>query len=99
MKNTSLILIIFVLIGCTITINSSKKTNAISKYSDLSAFANTYFWSAFHEGDYSKIDSALYYLSAAYNENPNHLETVAHLGFTHMWAISERQPWRQSRPR
>ena len=31
------------------------------------------------------------YLSAAYNENPNDLETFKHLGFTHMWALSERQ--------
>ena len=29
-------------------------------------------------------------MGAAYNENPNHLETVTHLGFTHIWALSER---------
>lgn len=81
-------------IGCTITVNTinkSKNTSVVKKESDLSTYANEYFWKTFHKGDYSKIDSVLYYLGAAYNENPNHLETVTHLGFTHMWKLSERQ--------
>lgn len=94
MKKTSIILILFMAIGCTVTVNTvnkSKNTFAVKKKTDLSTYADEYFWKTFHNGDYSKIDSILYYLGAAYNENPNHLETVTHLGFTHMWALSERQ--------
>ena len=94
MKKTSIVILLFIALGCTVsvnTINKSKNTISIKKESDLSTYANGYFWKTFHNGDYSKTDSILYYLGAAYNENPNHLETVTHLGFTHMWAFSERQ--------
>jgi tetratricopeptide (TPR) repeat protein len=94
MKKTSILLLLFVAIGCSVTvktINKSKNAYTTKKHSGLSSYANQYFWKNFHEGNYTKIDSILYYLSAAYNENPNDLETVTHLGFTHMWALSERQ--------
>lgn len=92
MKRISIILTLFVVVGCTVvvrTVNGNKKTNDVKKDSDLSEYANEYFWSNFHEGNYSNIDSVVYYLTSAYIENPNHLETVTHLGFTHMWALSE----------
>jgi|TARA_B110000093_G_scaffold48195_1_gene51509 tetratricopeptide (TPR) repeat protein len=94
MKKSIIILLLLTTIGCTMvvkTVNQSKDLEKLNLHSDLSTYANEYFWRSFHNGDYSKIDSVLYYLSAAYNENPNHLETVTHLGFTHMWALSERQ--------
>ncbi len=83
-----------IIVGCSIpvrTINLKKETASSLENSELSTYANDYFWKNFHEGNYDNIDSVLYYLSAAYNQNPNHLETVSHLGFTHIWALSERQ--------
>ena len=71
------------------TLNREKIMN--SQETDLSQFANSYFWQQFHLGHYEKIDSISYFLSAAYSENPNHLETVNHLGWVHVWALSERQ--------
>ena len=71
------------------TLNREKIMN--SQETDLSQFANSYFWQQFHQGHYEKIDSISYFLSAAYSENPNHLETVNHLGWVHVWALSERQ--------
>ena len=56
----------------------------------LGRFANDYFWDQFHQGNYDQVDSVLYYLTAAYNDNPNNLETVSHLGFAHVWKLSER---------
>ena len=94
MKKIIILLLILAAIGCTLqvkTINKSKNANTKKESSDLSTYANQYFWKNFHKGNYTKIDSILYYLSAAYTENPNDLETVTHLGFTHMWALSERQ--------
>ena len=76
--------------GCSVkTVNRSKNAAASKKSSDLSVFANNYFWEHFHAGNYAKLDSILFYLMAAYVENPNHTETVAHLGFAHIWALSE----------
>ena len=79
MKKTSILLLLFVAIGCSVTvktINKSKNAYTTKKHSGLSSYANQYFWKNFHEGNYTKIDSILYYLSAAYNENPNDLETT-----------------------
>lgn len=33
----------------------------------------------------------MFYLLASYHEKPNHLKTIAHLGFANSWAISERR--------
>lgn len=93
MKKLSVIILLsFATIGCTVvvkTINKHKNKEEMTKYTSISDYANAYFWKKFHEGNYTKIDSILYYLNTAYLENPNHLETVTHLGFTHMWAMSE----------
>lgn len=82
-----------IIVGCAVnikTINQSKNLDTSKADSTLETYANKYFWDNFHRGNYDNIDSTLYYLTAAYNENPNHLETITHLGFTHMWALSER---------
>jgi hypothetical protein len=94
MRKIIVSILILVVAGCTITVqtlNKKKDSQNLNKESELSNFANQYFWENFHGGNYHKIDSILYYLGAAYSENPNHLETVTHLGFTHIWALSERQ--------
>ena len=77
--------------GCSVkTVNRSKNNINSTQSSALSTHANNYFWKNFHAGNYANLDSVLFYLMAAYNENPNHVETAAHLGFTHIWALSER---------
>lgn len=80
-------------VGCTLvvkTVNQSKDGEKLMLNSSMSTYANEYFWESFHNDNYSKIDSVLYYLNVAYTQNPDHLETVTHLAFTHMWALSER---------
>lgn len=57
----------------------------------LSKSANEYFWEQFHQGNYDSIPVILKKLTAAYLDNPHDIRTITHLGFTHMWAISEHQ--------
>ena len=87
----SMTILLFTLIGCAKDIFFQKKSiNGLTDTTELSDFANQYFWQNFHQGNYEKLDSIIYYLSASYNENPNHLETITHLGFSHIWKLSER---------
>ncbi|MRH99653.1 hypothetical protein GH721_03815 [Kriegella sp. EG-1] len=81
--------------ACTLlptkTMIQSKNTKDMLTSNELAEFANAYFWENYHKGNYHKIDSVLYYLQAAYIKNPNDLQTIAHIGFTNAWAISERR--------
>jgi hypothetical protein len=58
--------------------------------SEKSKTANERFWSAFHGGRYDDISGVLEALTAAYLENPSDAETAAHIGFSHVWRLSER---------
>jgi len=102
MKQLTIATFTIILLGsCTImvkTFNESKGTPKISN-SEMSTFANTYFWDNFHDANYEKIDSAIYYLMAAYHQNKNDLPTVAHLGFSHIWKLSESGRLPESDPR
>lgn len=57
----------------------------------LSQSANAYFWNNFHQGNYDSIPKILQKLNMALVTDPNDLLTTAHLGFTHLWSLSERQ--------
>ncbi len=72
----------------TITL-SEKKYEWVE--TSLSISANEYFWEQFHQGNYDSIPAILEKLTTAYLDNPNDIRTITHLGFTHMWAISEHQ--------
>lgn len=56
----------------------------------LSNLAEENFWVTLHKGDYQHIPNALKLLTAAYLENPNDPRIAAHLGFLHIWTITER---------
>ena len=84
------------LIGFQIVFNSVSTVNqSKNKWewveSEQSLQANQFFWDQFHSGNYDTIPAILEKLAAAYLENPNDLKTIYHLGFTHFWALSERQ--------
>ena len=72
----SKIVLVFTLVSCTKDILFQKKSiDGLTDQTELSDHANQYFWQNFHEGNYEKLDSIIYYLSASYNENPNHLDS------------------------
>lgn len=52
--------------------------------------ADGLFWETFQSGDYAKIQASLEASTAAYLRNPNDAVTAAHVGWLHMWRLSER---------
>lgn len=53
--------------------------------------AQNFFWNTLHQGRYQDLSKADYLLMAAYLQNPNDPKLAAHLGFVHIWKITERQ--------
>ena len=99
MKLTTVLLILFVGIGCTdVAVSFTEKKRPVFTESVLSKDANRYFWYHFHAGDYDSIPKIVEKLSQALRENPNDLLTTAHLGFVHIWALSERQRLHTANP-
>ena len=52
--------------------------------------ADGLFWQTLHNGDYERIPAALTALKAAYLADPNDAVTAAHIGWMHIWRLSER---------
>jgi hypothetical protein len=53
--------------------------------------ADELFWRVLHTGAYERILEALSALTAAYVADPNDPVTAAHVGFLHIWRLSERR--------
>ena len=63
----------------------------IQSDSKLSIKAESFFWNTLHQGRYQDIEKSDYLLMAAYLKNPNDPKLAAHMGFLHIWKITERQ--------
>jgi hypothetical protein len=59
------------------------RTAAAQKADDL-------FWQTLHAGEYEKIPPVLDALQAAFVENPDDAVTTAHIGWAHVWRLTER---------
>lgn len=82
---------IFAITGCEqialMTIPAKKpkvSQNQLAKEAELR------FWATLHEGSYGKLSETTKLLTAAYLENPNDPQLAAHLGFVHIWKLTER---------
>jgi tetratricopeptide (TPR) repeat protein len=62
----------------------------IPSHSQLARDAQNQFWTTLHQGNYAQIDNTKRLLMAAYLENPNDPQIAAHLGFLHIWQLTER---------
>jgi hypothetical protein len=62
---------------------SAERTVAAVRADDL-------FWRTFHAGAYERIPEALTPLKAAYLADPTDAVTAAHIGWLHIWRLSER---------
>lgn len=84
--------ILFLLLsGCaSIAISAAKPKQASPTQSEQSKAANDAFWRALHAGAYEEIPDVKERLQQAYLADPFDAPTAAHLGFLHIWAISER---------
>lgn len=84
-------LLIFFLSSCEqIAVFSTPKKQSIPSHSKLASQSEEYFWKTLHQGDYKNIPSADKLLMAAYLQNPNDPNIAAHLGFLHIWKVTER---------
>jgi hypothetical protein len=97
-----LLVLVFILttcFGCSFlakTFTSKKKP--LFSQTNLSKDANKFFWENYHQGNYDSIPKIIEKLNHALQENPNDLRTTAHLGFVHIWALSERHRLTQINP-
>lgn len=83
--------IVLNLVACEkfIVMNTPEK-KPIKSNNELAAWAERHFWRTLHEGRYQDIPEVDYLLMAAYLKNPNDPKLAAHLGFIHIWKITER---------
>jgi len=59
---------------------------------DAAIQADAFFWGVFHNGEYDQIPAVLNALTGAHLVDPKDAITTAHIGFTHVWRLTER--WR-----
>jgi hypothetical protein len=81
----------FILISCekfALLTTGAKK--AQHSNTPLAQHAEQYFWETLHQGQYQNIDKLDYLLMAAYLQNPDDPKLAAHLGFIHLWKLTER---------
>ena len=52
--------------------------------------ADKLFWQTFHTGNYNGIERALEVVTAAYLQTPGDAITASHVGWLHIWRVSER---------
>lgn len=81
-----------ILFGCEkLAVFSTPRKHALISHTQLADQAENTFWTTLHNGQYQNIPTVTKLLTAAYLENPNDPTLAAHLGFTHIWKITERQ--------
>jgi tetratricopeptide (TPR) repeat protein len=86
-----IILLSFVLTSCeqlAMMTTPSKKPKP--SHTQLAQEAERKFWVNLHNGAYNQLPETTKLLTAAYLENPNDPTLAAHLGFAHIWKITER---------
>ncbi len=77
--------------GCeNIAVLTTPAKKPIASDSQLAKDAQNKFWITLHQGDYYQIDNAKRLLMAAYLKNPHDPQIAAHLGFLHIWQLTER---------
>jgi len=90
MKKTIVVLtLLIVIISCaTLKVN---KPNFDQVYSNINNEETKYFWEQFHDGNVKNVDSIITKLEDLYKKDTINPVVNAHLGFAHIWALSEWQ--------
>ena len=70
---------------------TTPKKQPIPSHTHLAEQAEKNFWDTLHKGQYQNLPETTKLLTAAYLQNPNDPKLAAHLGFVHIWKITERQ--------
>jgi uncharacterized membrane protein len=69
---------------------SAPNKTASANRSDKAKEADAKFWDALHGGAYEELPLVVNALTAAYLANPRDAQIAAHIGFSHVWRLSER---------
>jgi hypothetical protein len=78
------------LAGCTfIAVHSAPQKVASATRTEAALKADSQFWSTLHAGRYEDIGRTLDTLTAAYLADPSDAVTAAHVGWLHIWRLSE----------
>jgi hypothetical protein len=72
-----------------IVVRAAPAKHAAAARGDAALKADEIFWKAFHAGELAKAPDVLAALTAAYLQTPNDAVTAAHIGFMHMWQLTE----------
>jgi len=86
-----LLLIVSFVTGCAyFAVQFAPEKLPSTTRSNAAELADALFWKTLHDGQYNQIPVVLNALTAAYLENPNDAITAAHIGWMHVWRLSER---------
>lgn len=84
--------LLFSLTACgELAVFFTQKKQPVPSHTKLAEQAERQFWLTLHQGRYQDIPAAQKLLTAAYLQNSNDPKLAAHLGFLHIWKITERQ--------
>lgn len=73
--------------------------NVITKLrTDAAVEADVFFWNVFNGGEYENIPAILEAMTAAYLGDPTDSVTAAHIGWTHLWHMTEQLRFDQIPP-
>jgi tetratricopeptide (TPR) repeat protein len=89
MRKTIIIGLLFFMVACATLRVSTPSFEKV--YSEVDNSENRYFWEQFHKGNLNNLDSIINKLDVAYKIDSTNVLTNAHLGFAHIWALSEWQ--------
>ena len=79
-----------VVAGCGfLAVQTAPQKTASRDRSEAAQKADQLFWATLHGGRYDDITRALEVLTAAYLANPADAVTAAHVGWLHIWRLSE----------
>lgn len=85
--------------GCEkIALMTTPKKKPVPSSSVLAKTAENQFWDSLHRGQYDKIEPTTNLMTAAYLENPHDPQLASHLGFLHIWKITERARLKKIEP-
>lgn len=86
-----LFIVMFMLSSCEkFALMTTPKKEPVTSHTKLAKIAEDRFWTTLHKGEYHQIPEATKLMTAAYLQNPHDPNLAAHLGFLHIWKITER---------
>lgn len=99
LKLTLLSFILLTLTACeNVALLFTPQKKPIQSNNPIANEAEQKFWTTLHKGQYQNIPEVDRLLTAAYLKNPNDPTIAAHLGFIHIWKITEREREAKNNP-